>query len=164
MINIFVKTFPFLFVIFFIYLESAPIYFYGNELVKPLMTFTVIYCWIEHDSEKFRPLWLLFFGLFYDFLKDGLVGVTPLFFLAMYHLKNNNMPIIFFSYLNSVWIKFIVTLFAYFIFLLLINLFFENFTYGISKNLVSLLVSIMLFPLFYTITKKLSQRFGRLND
>ena len=82
----------------------------------------------------------------------------------MYHLKNNNMPIIFFSYLNSVWIKFIVTLLAYFIFLLLINLFFENFTYGISKNLVSLLVSIMLFPLFYTITKKLSQRFGRLND
>ena len=82
--NILIKLFPYVFVIFFTYLEAAPIYFFENELVKPLMTFTVIYCWIQHDSQQFRPLWLLFFGLFYDFLKDGIVGVTPLFFLTMY--------------------------------------------------------------------------------
>ena len=90
--RILTKLFQFVFVIFFIYLEAAPIYFFDNELVKPLMTFTIIYSWIQHDSDRFRPLWLLFFGLFYDFLKDGIVGITPLFFLGMYHLSNNNEP------------------------------------------------------------------------
>ena len=59
--RILIKLFPFVFVIFFIYLEAAPIYFFDNELVKPLMTFTIIYSWIQHDSDRFRPLWLFFF-------------------------------------------------------------------------------------------------------
>ena len=100
--RVFIRLFPFVFVVFFIYLESAPIYFYDNELVKPLMTFTIIYCWIQHDSDRFRPLWLLLFGLFYDFLKDGIVGVTSFFFLTMYHLSNNNIGIIATNYLNNI--------------------------------------------------------------
>ena len=84
--RVFIRLFPFVFVVFFIYLESAPIYFYDNELVKPLMTFTIIYCWIQHDSDRFRPLWLIFFGLFYDFLDGAIVGITSLFFLITLHL------------------------------------------------------------------------------
>ena len=104
--RIFIQLFPFVFVVFFIYLESAPIYFFDNELVKPLMTFTIIYSWIQHDGDRFRPLWLLFFGLFYDFLKDGIVGITPFFFLTMYHFSNKNIGFIGVNYLNSIWIKF----------------------------------------------------------
>ena len=121
--RILTKLFPFVFVIFFIYLEAAPIYFFDNELVKPLMTFTIIYSWIQHDSDRFRPLWLLFFGLFYDFLKDGIVGITPLFFLGMYHLSNNNVGFIAANYLNNIWIKFsIVLIFFYFFDIILVYL------------------------------------------
>ena len=162
--NILIKLFPYVFVIFFTYLEAAPIYFFENELVKPLMTFTVIYCWIQHDSQQFRPLWLLFFGLFYDFLKDGIVGVTPLFFLTMYHFKNNNFSFFITFFFNNIWIKFILILFIYFLFLLLTNLFFENQTYGFSKNLVSLVISAIIFPLFYSMIQRLSLLFGRIND
>ena len=162
--NILIKLFPYVFVIFFTYLEAAPIYFFENELVKPLMTFTVIYCWIQHDSQQFRPLWLLFFGLFYDFLKDGIVGLTPLFFLTMYHFKNNNLSFFITPFFNNIWIKFVFILFIYFLFLLLTNLFFENHTYGFSKNLVSLVISVIIFPLFYSMIQRLSLLFGRIND
>ena len=165
MINkFFIRLFPFFFIIFFIYLETAPIYYYDNELEKPLMTFTVIYCWIQHDSERFRPLWLLFFGLFYDFLKDGIVGVTPFFFLTMYHLNNNNIGFIAINYLSNNWIKFAFVLLFYFLSLFLINYLLKDFSYSISKNSISVLLSIILFPLFYSLIQKLSVMFGRLND
>ena len=162
--RILTKLFPFVFVIFFIYLESAPIYFLDQELVKPLMTFTIIYCWIQHDGDRFRPLWLLFFGLFYDFLKDGIVGITPLFFLGMYHLSNNNVGFIAANYLNNIWIKFSIVLIFYFMSLFLINFLLEDFSYAIYKNSISVFLSIILFPLFYSLVQKLSVMFGRLND
>lgn len=162
--RILIKLFPFVFVIFFIYLESAPIYFFDNELVKPLMTFTIIYCWIQHDGDRFRPLWLLFFGLFYDFLKDGIVGITPFFFLTMYHLSNNNVGFIAPNFLNNIWIRFSITLFFYFLSLFLINFLLEDFSYAIYKNSISVILSIILFPLFYSLIQKLSIMFGRLND
>ena len=162
--RILTKLFPFVFVIFFIYLEAAPIYFFDNELVKPLMTFTIIYSWIQHDSDRFRPLWLLFFGLFYDFLKDGIVGITPLFFLGMYHLSNNNVGFIAANYLNNIWIKFSIVLIFYFMSLFLINFLLEDFSYAIYKNSISVVLSIILFPLFYYLVQKLSVMFGRLND
>ena len=162
--RILTKLFPFVFVIFFIYLEAAPIYFFDKELVKPLMTFTIIYSWIQHDSDRFRPLWLLFFGLFYDFLKDGIVGITPLFFLGMYHLSNNNVGFIAANYLNNIWIKFSIVLIFYFMSLFLINFLLEDFSYSIYKNSISVFLSIILFPLFYSLVQKLSVMFGRLND
>ena len=162
--RILTKLFPFVFVIFFIYLEAAPIYFFDNELVKPLMTFTIIYSWIQHDSDRFRPLWLLFFGLFYDFLKDGIVGITPLFFLGMYHLSNKNVGVIAANYLNNIWIKFSIVLIFYFMSLFLINFLLEDFSYAIYKNSISVVLSIILFPLFYSLVQKLSVMFGRLND
>ena len=162
--RILIKLFPYVFVIFFIYLEAAPIYFFDNELVKPLMTFTIIYSWIQHDSDKFSPIWLLFFGLFYDFLKDGIVGITPLFFLGMYHLSNNNIGFIAANYLNNIWIKFSIVLIFYFMSLFLINFLLEDFSYAIYKNSISVFLSIILFPLFYSLVQKLSVMFGRLND
>ena len=162
--RILTKLFPFVFVIFFIYLEAVPIYFFDNELVKPLMTFTIIYSWIQHDSDRFRPLWLLFFGLFYDFLKDGIVGITPLFFLGMYHLSNNNVGFIAANYLNNIWIKFSIVLIFYFMSLFLINFLLEDFSYAIYKNSISVVLTIILFPLFYSLVQKLSVMFGRLND
>ena len=161
--RVFIRLFPFFFIIFFIYLETAPIYFYDNELVKPLMTFTVIYCWIQHDNDRFRPLWLLFFGLFYDFLMDGVVGVTAFFFLTMYHF-NNNSGLISTNFLNNIWIKFSIVLLFYFMSLFLINYLLKDFSYSISKNSISFLLSIILFPLFFSLIQKLSVMFGRLND
>ena len=162
--RILTKLFPFVFVVFFIYLEAAPIYFFDNELVKPLMTLTIIYSWIQDDRDRFRPLWLLFFGLFYDFLKDGIVGITPLFFLGMYHLSNNNVGFIASNYLNNIWIKFSIVLIFYFMSLFLINFLLEDFSYAIYKNSISVVLSIILFPLFYSLVQKLSVMFGRLND
>ena len=105
-----------------------------------------------------------FFGLFYDFLKDGIVGITPFFFLVMYHLSNNNVGFIAANYLNNIWIKFSIILIFYFMSLFLINFLLEDFSYVIYKNFISVILSIILFPLFYSLVQKLSVMFGRLND
>ena len=104
--NFFVKIFPYIFVISFVYLEFSPVYFYENELVKPFISFLIIYSWICHDTNRFRPVWLLAFGLFYDFLKDGIVGITPLFFIILYHLQQKKSNSLFSFDFASITIPF----------------------------------------------------------
>ena len=128
------------------------------------MTFTTVYCWVLNDRRKFRPLWLIFFGLFYDLLKDGIVGITALFFLGMYHLQNKSSGFIFSVDFKDIWIKFTVVLFLYSLSLFIINFFFEDFSYNIFKNLISFVLTIILFPLFHSIIQKLSSKFGSLSE
>ena len=124
--NFFVKIFPYIFVISFVYLEFSPVYFYENELVKPFLSFLIIYSWICHDTNRFRPVWLLAFGLFYDFLKDGIVGITPLFFIILYHLQQKKSNSLVSFDFKETWVKFIIYLLMYFVIIYLCNYFFEN--------------------------------------
>tara|TARA_X000000368_G_scaffold404240_1_gene380056 strand:- start:343 stop:840 length:498 start_codon:yes stop_codon:yes gene_type:complete len=162
--NFFAKVFPFVFVVFFIYFEHAPIYFFNNELVRPLMTFTTVFCWISSDETKFRPIWLLFFGLFYDILKDGIIGLTPIFFLILNHLQTRRSTILFADTMKENWLKFIVIVFFYFVSSYLINIFMESSSYNLYKNFVSFILTIILFPFFYSMIQKLSYKFGNYNE
>ncbi len=162
--SFFGRLFPFVFIIFFIYFELAPIYFFESELVRPLMTFTTVYCWILNDKRKFRPLWLIFFGLFYDLLKDGIVGITALFFLGMYHLQNKSSGFIFSVDFKEIWIRFTAVLFLYSSLLFIANFFFEDFSYNVFKNLISFVLTIILFPLFHSVIQKISSKFGSFSE
>ena len=132
--NFFVRIFPYIFVISFVYLEFSPVYFYENELVKPFISFLIIYSWICHDTNRFRPVWLLAFGLFYDFLKDGIVGITPLFFIILYHLQQKKSNSLVSFDFKETWIKFIIYLLMYFVIIYLCNYFFENHSYNFKKK------------------------------
>ena len=162
--NFFVKVFPFVFVIFFIYFEHAPIYLFNNELVRPLMTFTTVFCWISNDERRFRPIWLLFFGLFYDILKDGIIGLTPIFFLILSHLQTRRSTILFADTMKEYWFKFTIIIFFYFVFSFLINIFMESSSYNLNKNFISFILTIILFPFFYSMIQKLSYKFGNYNE
>ena len=131
--NFFVKIFPHIFVISLIYLEFAPIYFNENELIKPFLSFLIVYSWISHDTNRFRPIWLLVFGLFYDFLKDGIVGVTPLFFIILYHLQQKKSESLISFDFKETWIKFIIYFILYFVIIYMCNYFFENSSYNFKK-------------------------------
>ncbi len=161
--NFFVKIFPYIFVISFVYLEFSPVYFYENELVKPFISFLIIYSWICHDTNRFRPVWLLAFGLFYDFLKDGIVGITPLFFIILYHLQKKSNSLVSFDF-KETWIKFIIYLLMYFVIIYLCNYFFENHSYNFKKNILCLVLTIVLFPLFFSLIEKLTMRFGKYDN
>ncbi len=161
--NFFVKIFPYIFVISFVYLEFSPVYFYENELVKPFISFLIIYSWICHDTNRFRPVWLLAFGLFYDFLKDGIVGITPLFFIILYHLQKKSNSLVSFDF-KETWIKFIIYLLMYFVIIYLCNYFFENHSYNFKKNILCLVLTIVLFPLFFSLIEKLTVRFGKYDN
>ena len=161
--NFFVKIFPYIFVISFVYLEFSPVYFYENELVKPFISFLIIYSWICHDTNRFRPVWLLAFGLFYDFLKDGIVGITPLFFIILYHLQKKSNSLVSFDF-KETWIKFIIYLLMYFVIIYLCNYFFENQSYNFKKNILCLVLTIVLFPLFFSLIEKLTMRFGKYDN
>ena len=162
--NFFVRIFPYIFVISFVYLEFSPVYFYENELVKPFISFLIIYSWICHDTNRFRPVWLLAFGLFYDFLKDGIVGITPLFFIILYHLQQKKSNSLVSFDFKETWIKFIIYLLMYFVIIYLCNYFFENHSYDLKKNILCLVLTIVLFPLFFSLIEKLTVRFGKYDN
>tara|TARA_B100000524_G_C23552695_1_gene335411 strand:+ start:227 stop:724 length:498 start_codon:yes stop_codon:yes gene_type:complete len=162
--NFFVKIFPYIFILSFIYFEFSPVYFYDNELIKPFLSFLVVYSWICHDVNRFRPLWLLIFGLFYDFLKDGIVGITPLFFIILSHMQQKKSETLISFDFKETWIKFIIFLILYFIIIYLCNYFFENSNYNFKKNIFSLILTILLFPIFFSLIEKLTIRFGRYDN
>ena len=157
--NFFIKIFPYFFIFSFIYFEFTPIYFYESKLVKPFLTFVVVYSWICHDASRFRPVWLLVFGLFYDFLKDGIVGITPLFFIILYHLEQKKTGLLLSFDFKETWIKFIIFLIVYFVILFFINSFFDNSSYDFKKNTISVVFTIILFPFFFSLIRKLTVRF-----
>lgn len=163
-VNFFIKIFPYFFIFSFIYFEFAPIFFYESKLVKPFLTFVVIYSWICHDATRFRPIWFLIFGLFYDFLKDGIVGITPLFFIILYHLEQKKTGLLFSFDFKETWLKFIMFLIVYFLILFLLNSFFENLSFDFKKNIVSLVLTIILFPIFFSLIRKLTVRFGNYDN
>ena len=152
--NFFIKIFPYFFILSFIYFEFTPIYFYESKLVKPFLTFVVMYSWICHDASRFRPVWLLIFGLFYDFLKDGIVGITPLFFIILYHLEQKKTGLLLSFDFKETWIKFTIYLIFYFVILFFVNSFFDNSSYDFKKNIISIVFTIILFPFFFFFNKK----------
>lgn len=162
--NFFIKIFPYVFIFSFIYLEFSPVYFYDKELIKPFLSFLVIYCWICHDTNRFRPLWLLVFGLFYDFLKDGIVGFTSIFFIILYHIQQKKTDSLISFDFKETWIKFIIYLIIYFIAIYLFNYFFENSSYNFIKNIFSLVLTILFFPIFFSLIEKLTTRFGKYDN
>ena len=162
--NFFVKIFPHIFVISLIYLEFAPIYFNENELIKPFLSFLIVYSWISHDTNRFRPIWLLVFGLFYDFLKDGIVGVTPLFFYyTLSFTTKKSESLISFDF-KETWIKFIIYLIVYFVIIYTCNYFLKTLVIILKKNILCLVLTIILFPLFFSLVEKLTVRIGKYDN
>ena len=94
--TLFFKFIPYLFLTFFIFFEFSPSYFAEKEVIKPYFTFIVLYALINNDTERFRPLWILLFGLFYDFLDGAIVGITSLFF--SYNIKIRWINLFFVSF------------------------------------------------------------------
>jgi cell shape-determining protein MreD len=123
-----------------------------------------MYSWICHDSSRFRPVWLLIFGLFYDFLKDGIVGITPLFFIILYHLEQKKTGLLLSFDFKETWIKFIIFLIAYSLILLSLDSFFDNSGYDFRKNIISFIFTIILFPFFFSLIRKLTVRFGNYDN
>jgi len=163
-VNFFIKIFPYFFIFSFIFFEFTPIYLYESKLVKPFLTFVVMYSWICHDSSRFRPVWLLIFGLFYDFLKDGIVGITPLYFIILHHLQRKKPDSLISFDFKETWIKFIIYFILYFVIIYMCNYFFENASYNFKKNIFSFLLTIFLFPVFFSFIEKLTSRFGKYDN
>tara|TARA_B100001029_G_C14709773_1_gene259412 strand:- start:59 stop:556 length:498 start_codon:yes stop_codon:yes gene_type:complete len=160
MINsFFIKIFPFIFILFFIYFEFSPVYFFENKLIKPFLVFSVVYCWICHDIRKFRPIWLLIFGLFYDFLQDGIVGITSLFFLLIYHFQRKQSGNLLSYDFKETWVRFVMLLLFYVVSNYVINSLLEDFDYDLKKNFISFFLTVLLFPMIFILIEKITYRF-----
>ncbi len=162
--RLFTKTFPFVFIFFFIIFESSPIYLFETQLIKPFMTFTLIYCWISYDFRQFRPLWLLAFGFFYDSYQSELIGVSCLIFLIIYHLKRKNTNQLTPLDFKETWILFIISLIGYILSFFATNYLFADLFFDIKHLVISFLITVIIFPLFNSIVEKLAYRLGRFNE
>ena len=123
-----------------------------------------LYALINNDSEKFRPLWILLVGLFYDFLDGEVIGITSLFFLITLHFLRRKHSTIVLVDFKIIWTNFILILLAY----ISVNKFIQFIIFDVSVELkrmvLSFFLSIILFPLFNSIVRKLNNRLGYINE
>ena len=163
-LSFFLRIIPYFLLILFIFLEFAPAYFSDKEIIKPYFTFMFLYALINNDSEKFRPLWILLVGLFYDFLDGEVIGITSLFFLITLHFLRRKHSTIVLVDFKIIWTNFILILLAY----ISVNKFIQFMIFDVSVELkrmvLSFFLSIILFPLFNSIVRKLNNRLGYINE
>ena len=162
--NLIFKSLPQLFILLFIFLEFTPNYLLEEQLIKPYLFFAVLYCWVSNDHRKFSPLSLFFLCTLYDLLKGDLIGITCLFFLFLQYSRRKQFNELISNEFKETWIKFILTLTTYISSILLIKLFFYDDEIIFRNITISFLVSIALFPLFFSIVNKLSFKFKSYNE
>ena len=162
--TLFFRLIPYLFLTFFIFFEFSPAYFAEKEVIKPYFTFIVLYALINNDSERFRPLLILLFGLFYDFLDGAIVGITSLFFLITLHLLRRKHSTIVSVDFKIIWINFIFILFLYVSVSQITKVFFHDVNFGFKRIFLSLIISIILFPIFNSLIEKFNTKFKIFNE
>ena len=162
--NLVSKSIPYLFVLFFIFFESTPNYFFQEEMIKPYMFFTVFYCWICSNFKQFSPISIFFLSTLYDLIQGGIVGVTCLYFLLLHYSRRRKFNDLISNDFKETWIKYILSFTAY-IFIISLTIIFFNENKIVIKNLaLSFIFSIALFPLFFFIVDRLSYRFRSYNE
>ena len=162
--NLVSKSIPYLFVLFFIFFESTPNYFFQEEMIKPYMFFTIFYCWICSNFKQFSPISIFFLSTLYDLIQGGIVGITCLFFLLLHYSRRRKFNDLISNDFKETWIKYILSFTAY-IFIISLTIIFFNENKIVIKNLaLSFIFSIALFPLFFFIVDRLSYRFRSYNE
>ena len=158
------KSTPYIFVLFFIFFESTPNYFFQEEMIKPYMFFTIFYCWICSNFKQFSPISIFFLSTLYDLIQGGIVGLTCLFFLLLHYSRRRKFNDLISNDFKETWIKYIVG-FTTYIFIISLTIIFFNENKIVIKNLaLSFIFSIALFPLFFFIVDRLSNRFRSYNE
>ena len=158
------KSTPYIFVLFFIFFESTPNYFFQEEMIKPYMFFTIFYCWICSNFKQFSPISIFFLSTLYDLIQGGIVGITCLFFLMLHYSRRRKFNDLISNDFKETWIKYIVG-FTTYIFIISLTIIFFNENKIVIKNLaLSFIFSIALFPLFFFIVDRLSNRFRSYNE
>ena len=162
--NLVSRSIPYLFVLFFIFFESTPNYFFEEEMIKPYMFFTIFYCWICTNFKQFSPISIFFLSTLYDLIQGGVVGITCLFFLLLHYSRRRKFNDLISNDFKETWIKYILSFTAY-IFIISLTIIFFNENMIVIKNLaLSYIFSIALFPLFFFIVDRLSYRFRSYNE
>ena len=162
--NLVSRSIPYLFVLFFIFFESTPNYFFEDEMIKPYMFFTIFYCWICSNFKQFSPISIFFLSTLYDLIQGGIVGLTCLFFLLLHYSRRRKFNDLISNDFKETWIKYIVG-FTTYIFIISLTIIFFNENKIVIKNLaLSFIFSISLFPLFFFIVDRLSFRFRTYNE
>ena len=162
--NLVSRSIPYLFVLFFIFFESTPNYFFQEVMIKPYMFFTIFYCWICSDFKQFSPISIFFLSTLYDLIQGRIVGLTCLFFLLLHYSRRRKFNDLISNDFKETWIKYILSFTAY-IFIISLTIIFFNENMIVIKNLaLSYIFSIALFPLFFFIVDRLSYRFRSYNE
>jgi len=162
--NLVSKSIPYLFVLFFIFFESTPNYFFQEEMIKPYMFFTIFYCWICSNFKQFSPISIFFLSTLYDLIQGGVLGITCLFFLLLHYSRRRKFNDLISNDFKETWIKYILGFTAYIFIISLTIIFFSENQIAIKNLALSFIFSIALFPLFFFIVDRLSYRFRSYNE
>ena len=158
------KGFPFVFILLLCFFENLPVYIFNKELIKPYIAFSIVLIWISMDPLRFRPLTLFVFGVIYDLLQSEILGVTSLFFLFLSHFQRKSQDFLFSEDLKENWIKFIIIFLSYVSSIYLVNFFLMESSFSTFKVLTGILITCILYPLFFWIVERLSIKFKSIDE
>ena len=158
------KGFPFVFILLLCFFENLPVYIFNKELIKPYITYSILIIWISMDPLRFRPLILFIFGVIYDLLQSEVLGVTSIFFLILSHFQRKSQDFLFSEDLKENWIKFIIIFLSYVIIIYLTNFFLMGSSFSTYKVLTGIILTCILYPLFFWIVERLSVKFRNSDE
>ena len=103
-------------------------------------------------------------SILYDLIQGGVVGTTSFFFLLMQYSIRKKYSELVSNDLKEIWIKFILSFTLYLSISLVFNLFLENNEIAFKNVAISFIITITLFPLFFSIVDKLSYKFKNYDE
>ena len=149
----------------FCILDSTPFYFVDFISFKTQMGFIVVYSWICCNHHKFRPLFILFFGIIIDLFNNSYFGFTSLFFLFLFLLQRREVENLLDKRFIATWTKFsIVFLFYSLINILILKFFLSVIKFDLIEVAFTVLVTIVMFPIIFSLVNKINNKNKYYNE
>lgn len=163
-INILLAS-PFISSFLFCIIDSTPLYFWQLDYFKSNTGFMVLYCWLCCDYKKIRPLILLIFGVLIDLFNNIFFGFSSFFLLSIFLIQRKDNENLYCKKFVFTWLRFAFVFFIYnllnFVFH---DLFLDYIKFDIVEFVITILITVATFPIFFMLVNKLNDKIKLYNE
>ena len=150
---------PIILILIFFIIDTFPFYFFENFSIKTQLTITCIYSWIVINYSRLRPLIILAFGFIFDVYNNLVFGISSLFLIFILIFQKQDNDFLASTFFKNTWIKFLIFSVCYNFFIIGTQKFlFTNITFFLPETIISMIISILFFPVVFIITNFFNEK------
>ncbi len=156
---------PFISSFLFCLIDSSPLYFFQIDYFKSNTGFMILYCWICFDYKRIRPLIILIFGILIDLFNNIFFGFSSFFLLSIFLIQRRDSENLYCKKFILTWIRFALVFFIYSLFNLIFHdLFLDEIRFDIIEFVITMLITVVIFPFFFMLVNKLNDKIKLYNE